>query len=385
MNEPHSPPGHKSKGLEWPVVVLFNLDFNRDADLWAPRAGGGGKEGDPLHGRTLRFWPWPFGVNVVPVTKKKRKVTGSELEGDVLLSDEGVAEAVEDTWEAKRLLYVGFTRARDRVILAHRDGKAAWLNLLPNVDQLLDPGLDPGEHPLDGCKTSLFIRHLGPLEAALPEGKPQRETWLSHSKPSSKATKATPRFVSPSSEPAPSENVKITLEDLPGTHPFDVKITDEFYGPVGNAVHSYMGSLPSMTGLSQDTKKAVAQRCLEGFGVAGIMRAQSLVTAGERFEEWVNNRFKDAYWHVETSITSPRGKGGQWNGIIDLVLEAEDRLAIVDHKSSPIPMAICSDKARSFAGQLAGYREAMESQDRPVEEVWIHFPIAGVMARLQVG
>lgn len=53
---------HAAKGLEWPVVILSGLHFDRAPDMWSPVISGGGQAGcDPLHGRELRSWTWPFG------------------------------------------------------------------------------------------------------------------------------------------------------------------------------------------------------------------------------------------------------------------------------------------------------------------------------------
>jgi ATP-dependent exoDNAse (exonuclease V) beta subunit len=61
---------------------------------------------EPLAGRWIRFWPWPFG--------SLKKVDDVNLE-----ANEGVVElAKEADEEARRLLYVGLTRARDLLIQA---------------------------------------------------------------------------------------------------------------------------------------------------------------------------------------------------------------------------------------------------------------------------
>ena len=73
---------HSAKGLEWPVVVLTGLDFGRDPDLWSPAITGA----DPVVGRTLRSWTWPFGESDGPYGGL---LQGSGLEQDALNSAEG--------------------------------------------------------------------------------------------------------------------------------------------------------------------------------------------------------------------------------------------------------------------------------------------------------
>jgi hypothetical protein len=61
---------------------------------------------EPLAGRWIRFWPWPFG--------SLKKVDDVDLEGN-----EGVVDLRREAdEEARRLLYVGLTRARDLLVQA---------------------------------------------------------------------------------------------------------------------------------------------------------------------------------------------------------------------------------------------------------------------------
>ena len=57
---------HGSKGLEWPFVDLIDLDDKPKGSAFgthvvSDRSGDDIDWNDPLQGRWLRFWPWPFG------------------------------------------------------------------------------------------------------------------------------------------------------------------------------------------------------------------------------------------------------------------------------------------------------------------------------------
>ncbi len=54
---------HSAKGLEWPVVVLASLDFSKDRDAWNPcvERPAAFDPVRPLNGRSVRWWPWPYG------------------------------------------------------------------------------------------------------------------------------------------------------------------------------------------------------------------------------------------------------------------------------------------------------------------------------------
>jgi len=55
---------HKAKGLEWPFVVLSELEWTKEASPFqitlVPKESGFDPV-NPLEGRWIRFWPWPYG------------------------------------------------------------------------------------------------------------------------------------------------------------------------------------------------------------------------------------------------------------------------------------------------------------------------------------
>ena len=147
-------------------------------------------------------------------------------------------------------------------------------------------------------------------------------------------------------------------------------------------MHSYLAALPSMLSLSDSAKQVVAERCLSPFSVTGILAPSVLVSSGERFRQWVEKNYPGAQWYVEIAASGPRAAGGDWNGTIDLVLQLPSGgVVVIDHKSAPIRRQHCAAKAGQFAGQLDAYREVLTSAGALVESTWIHFPLAGVMAK----
>ena len=112
---------HGSKGLEWPLVILTDLDAKPKASAFGLHVASDltGDEidwNDPLAERWLRFWPWPFGA-------QKNNVV---LDVTAANSDEGKAAARAEREERARLLYVGATRARDYLVLALPKTKTGW-------------------------------------------------------------------------------------------------------------------------------------------------------------------------------------------------------------------------------------------------------------------
>ena len=209
--------------------------------------------------------------------------------------------------ESLRLLYVGCTRARDKLIFVHRLGKYSWLNGLPATFQL------------------------------------QNQSGPSH---------------------------------------FPSGAKPENYQNIGNAVHANLAALPSLRASDEAGRATVAELCLASFSMTGLLTASVLVSSGERFRDWVDAEFPDARWLTEVPVTVSRAAGGHWNGAVDLLLELPDgRIVIIDHKSAPLRRESCAAKAATFGSQLDAYREMLESSGSKVASCWIHFPLAGVVAR----
>jgi len=369
---------HSAKGLEWPVVVLSGLNSDRSSDMWSPVVTGGGQsDAGPLEGRALRAWTWPFGKTDGPFGGLRK---GSGLEDVALGSLEGQERMVRETDENLRLLYVGCTRAKHKLVFAHRAGKSAWLDRLPGVNSLLDSNLEEGEHGLDGIDTTLVVRRLNAdmIDDCRILAK-QQDRWLSL------PGNLTPpvflqRFHSPSQASAESENATFHTEELAGSSHFPSGADEGQYAAIGDAVHSYLAALPSIHSLDDAAKERVAERCLAAFSVTGILSPSILVSSGERFSQWVEKQFSNARWHVETPASGNRVAGGDWSGALDLLLQLPSgEVVVIDHKSAPIRREHCEAKARQFTGQLDAYRELLTSAGESVASTWIHFPLAGVV------
>nr|WP_191970293.1 UvrD-helicase domain-containing protein [Methylobacterium planeticum] len=113
---------HKAKGLEWPVVILAQLESGPRPRLFSPviEVDGALDWQAPLAGRLIRFWPWPYGA----------QSTGVHLDTTATTSVIGQRAAREARDEAVRLLYVGATRARDHLVFGRNARPGAWLSTL---------------------------------------------------------------------------------------------------------------------------------------------------------------------------------------------------------------------------------------------------------------
>ena len=127
---------HKSKGLEYPIVICHSLENNLRGEVWGIRIVPEREEvdlGDVLGGRWLRYWVNPY-ADQVQNTPLEERLQESAAQR------EATREALE---EEARLLYVGLTRARDYLVFPTRRRPAKWLNRVWHEGQEEYPTLDP--------------------------------------------------------------------------------------------------------------------------------------------------------------------------------------------------------------------------------------------------
>jgi ATP-dependent helicase/nuclease subunit A len=286
---------HSAKGLEWPVTVLHALD-----STWKPNAFGvhvaNDREGfdfeDPLGGRWIRYWPDPYAPeNRPPKWEGKTEMHDGVRSG----TEHGEAERRESR-EMLRLLYVGWTRARDRLVLAGRSGKVigSTLGLLKDRDGTPLVGEPEAECVWAGRKVTVKIREVAPSEAvpAAPEA-------------GAGYAAAGPREFPPATRVVSSVAVTGTLgesEVLTGV-PFVQLPVD--WAALGSAVHAFFaGDRPGLEG-----RVGMAEDVLARWGVQGSMRADDLLAASDALQTWAARRWPHASWHREWPVRARESNG----------------------------------------------------------------------------
>lgn len=382
---------HRSKGLEWPVVILASLDRDarRDAFEVCPETDGAAfSPSDPLRNRWIRYWPEPFGL------QKK-----SGISTLVAASPEGTAVATREARERVRLLYVGFTRARDHLILAARVGKqgpkTGWLDEL--CDRRREPLLvfprdvSPNEEgDVSVREDNGTVRHWEARHWLLsgilqtPCSGERLRRWIvapdveqsppvSHWIAPSRAATDWPELPTLSVIEVVSTNARLPLGRDKGVE-WDV---------VGDALHGFLAA--DIAGLAPQVRLAVARRLLASSGLLGLLSPESLLQSGDSLRNWVDSRWPEALWKreiaIDATVATSHGRR-RIRGTIDLLLDTPAGAVIIDHKTYPGPMNTWRDRATTFAAQLAAYSVALRAAGQTVSECWVSFAVAGGAVRL---
>ena len=357
---------HKAKGLEWPVVVAADFDVTQRDDLWDPRIllTAPFDVTDPLGHRELRFWPNLFG----------RRTRGVPLRDAIIASAEASACFRAGQAEARRLAYVGITRARDLLVVALPDKPVAEKAWLRTFDVSASAIPDGDELELGGERVPTAVRaYTGGGEP--PHAGRYAPHWFAERE---RIATVPPAFVSPSSaDPIAGGRIADVVEIGPR-----INLTGDDVTTLGNALHAVIAA-EIVNPNARDASQAAAA-LLSAHGAADTIRVDDALEISRRFASAITERFAPVRTFAECPVAWRRADGVLIRGVIDLLLETDDGYVVVDHKSSPRPQSDWADEAAAYSGQLAAYRDAVASVTRRPVETWLHMAITGALIRVEL-
>ena len=364
---------HGSKGLEWPIVVLHSLNRPVEPRLWGvlTEAVGAPDAADPLAGLSIRalFNPFSRARNSVPLQTLLEQAIG-EVE---------LRERAE--FEELRLFYVGWTRARDRVVLAGPTTASSQKgSIFDGMPALLSNEADPSPlqmpHPeletvWGGAPRIVQCRYPSAAPRSVPDDTPAR--FFDPAEPRDHA----PETISPSG--LVGHGTALAPERIGGRVPITGSPN---MAHLGEALHGYLAADADSRTLA--SRLELARRLLVGWDVDVFLDPAQVVRMGDGFRSWLEARWPGAVLHRELPVHRRQASGTVLSGRADLVLETAAGLVIVDHKSFPGSEDVALTRAAGYAGQLSAYAEAVSAAlGRPVESMWIHLPILGKVIRVQ--
>ena len=357
---------HKAKGLEWPVVILAELEKNIRSGVWSISTFSEGdfRADNPLAGRSIHYWPWPFG----------KQSNGIDVLETIEASEEyknSLAAAVE---EGKRLLYVAMTRPRDMLILAHNPKARStnpWLRTL-GADWMIPGQKSETQLALpDGTSIPSEARLLVAEEPAEQEDGQKKLFWFQYAKGRSEYP---PLFVSPSG--AEGRETSIISQENIGS-PMHVNPGQLDWNVAGDALHACLAA--SFTDASAPLEQEEIQDILVGFGVGEALSASEVKAQTAALHNWVRSRWPQGIVRAEVPVSCGNGEGQILQGWIDLLVEYPDGYVIIDHKSSMGSAKRLQEIAGAYSGQLDAYVNAVEvATGKKVVEKWLFLPVIGI-------
>jgi ATP-dependent exoDNAse (exonuclease V) beta subunit len=369
---------HGAKGLEWPWVILTDLNKPPKSEIFgvAVEAAKNFDPARPLAGRKLRYWPWPFG------TQKKFEPLDAQI--DSLPIKQELQDKAER--EEQRLLYVGMTRAKDGLVLALRKTtsgslKSTWLDTIKDPDGRPILGWDDLKNEktlrVGGLKIAAEVYEYDAqiIQAATPIEEKQTLPDFPNETLSYPPARIAPSELFLSKDDCDSDAWEIfenfnTRIGIKGTPDMDV---------LGNAVHAYLAV--DTANLPDDRKISIASEILSNWGMQFGVEAAELAAAGNNLIRFINEHYAAHKVFREWPVSMINEKGQIVQGFIDLLLETPNGFVIIDHKDYPGENVL--ERMKRYIPQLKAYRAMIEkAASRRVIDTFLHLPVSGMVLRL---
>lgn len=353
---------HKSKGLQWKMVILNSLykDSLEEGDFMKKDFSKISVKSTPDGQVSFYLFPPVDAVNKMVAARIQNVEKAHEL-WDFLMEK----KRAEDL----RLLYVGFTRAENYLIsLSFGAVPSKWLEntrVTFNSSVQKEEICDDSALNTTGSVTITVLPYDNVLTKV--EGKK--------------------KYISPSQcEADPQVGVpKCELETIADN--IDVARWNIDADVFGTCIHNYM----AVHRWASDKKYAEtniknAGRVLAGFGLEGLLSADALVAQADAFFAYVEKKYGKVKI-VEHEIPFTQRKDGQViTGEIDLYVKTESGTGILVDFKNPMTRRDVTDqdlkdKALKYWPQLEQYRSALCLSGSPVDQVFIYYPLLGVVAK----
>lgn len=376
---------HKSKGLEWPVVILTQLDYDHfsERNLYAQSFFGVSlySAGDidldnPYRDKRIILNPWPFGSlnSKVPEDLKNKIIEEARFQ----------LQLNNTTRELKRLLYVGMTRARDMMIcISYNDQEFTWIDHLlgfrqNNVNAALNFLGTPDEflvEEFDYEKKSDYPQPLiRPVSVLLKNGPVPQDN---------------PRLRSPSRSGA-IDGVSMEI-----TKNFNYRIqrssgAEQEDNIVGDCLHNLFYSFNPG---SNEEFLPKSEKIIANFGLQGdLTHPGHIFQAAQNLHEYLTVTYGAPVTIYKEIPLQMIEDGIVYRGSADLVWETLEGLILVDYKSysgkiEQIMNPESSKYAGGYSGQLATYIRMLDAGHpcgKKVKDALIYYAVMGVVVRLDL-
>jgi ATP-dependent exoDNAse (exonuclease V) beta subunit len=382
---------HKSKGLEWPVVLLGDVNEKGDKgfdlfnitmvqkDKFNPKS--------PLEGRLLHVLPQMFGEKNPPkvfddvIDKVSQKMPGY-----------GQSES-----EVRRLLYVAMTRAREVMIFgmgkSFEVSKSGQLDSLQdeNENYIIKPSADQSSLTVGSnnykakFKTFTFDPDKSANSGAGNILAPVKVLPVVVAK--SKVDADLGYYLTPSDATSSTSNAatKSAVKNILQVHePLSVMakaLRDDYFG---NFFHQVLAA-----SVGGEADLVMIEKMAKAFECEGVVSAADVARSNQSLNKFITDRAGNKpTLATELPILVPHNKDAdlQWiRGQVDLVVECKDKVLVIDHKTSVVNEGNVGAQTAKYFSQLGLYQEAMGYYYNKPVETWIYYPMSGFFVEVGWG
>lgn len=366
---------HKSKGLEWKVVIMLSLENDAaDATKIATRSMLGchhRREQQPTSENPNPPMTISLVRNIYGDTNAAKSAIIARLQQHPLWESVSEHEIAENA----RLLYVGVTRAREILILAPKEKDNAV-----NLSWFRSVGVSNIIERLDGNDTQDFFSvgkqfHIERIDSDNKFEKPEEPMKRVHDIKADFSPLDNLLYVSPSKAGDTPHNI-VTINDK--EHRMQVRNKDTEEALMGDFIHQVFCCCDDDISVDQIVKL----RNSYGFTDENMSEPARLLDSWKYLCDTLEARYGKAIKrHHEKPFRHMDSNGHIVSGYIDLIWETEDAYIVVDYKTCPGNYSLVFDSTNEhFAGrhgdQLDCYQRALEAAGKKkVVARIIYYPV----------
>lgn len=315
---------HKSKGLEWPIVICGSMEGSLKVKLWGVQLINENEEVDlnnVLGNRWIRYWVNPYGDQFRNTTLDQR-----------LKASDVYAEARQQSlMEDARLLYVGLTRARDFLVMPTRDQPTRWLNRIWHLGDEEAPTLEQNsfESPWEwdqrwiGKHTETFVYPPEFPKYDLEEGP------LYFIEPPAGKADHLPVYID-----LHKEQLFPDLQMQPGTteqytNPWQLAIGTDPY-QLAKALKAFL--IGDDLQLPANTRQTMAEDFIRSFDLGTFTPPHLFLQQSEKWQQFLQQYFKPIQTYRKYPIRYVY-EGRVFHTVMDLILETRSGLVLIQNSS----------------------------------------------------
>ena len=365
---------HGSKGLEWPMVIMNELDTNPlEDDDFAKKQFSSVRE---VASKDEFTQDNPFDktyyLHLFPRTLKTSSSNFSKTVLDNIQKQPLYKQMKKRaTGEERRLLYVGMTRAKDCLYFIGYKGGNAWLR----------------NAGIAGVTESDFWGNQKAVvqDITVPEEQYTPQIVLRYSIPRKPKCHDSrhPKYLSPSTV--------IEYAGYNHHHEFGERGIDiptkgwnkADYATIGTCIHDFFAVFTH--GDTEGNKRKLLN-VMGGYGLSGILggHADAIIASAEHLYTQLNTQFPCIRTEHEYPFHMQLGTGQILRGEMDLLWfykdEAGEHCILVDYKS--YPGFDMDEHTKSHYAQLSAYADALRNAGIDVTHSIVYYPVHGVMHEL---
>ena len=367
---------HRSKGLEWPMVICHNLEINLRDKIWGAQIIQENDKVDLnniLGNRWLRYWLNPYS-DQYGQTRLEERINHSPIKK--------TAQKLALQEEA-RLLYVGITRARDYLVFPTRKNPTKWLNRVwhdgdesvPTLDHYTDesPWVWEGEILKLDTIVSPFPKDFTTIEPPLEN--------ISFIEEHSGKKDHLPYAINIERQQFFSDSNTLIHKEWKYSKPFIVKKGENPYY-LSKAIQAFLAV--KYDTLPKTDQKKLASAILQHFNADDLLNTDDLLQHSHKYQSFIDSNFAPQEIYKKYPVRYHH-ENRLFEKIIDVVLITSKGLVVIQHSDFTGTGKEKKNKVQSLSPLFYLVQKALrENFELDRIRNFLHFPLNGSLIELEI-